>query len=87
MNPQTVGPTSDKQNITISRVGSFRENLFTGDLLETASQLISSMRQPGSIVNYDCPGHIMSAYHEYNDEKHVGQDPKVYAFLKIKRRV
>ena len=53
MNPQTVGPISDKQNLTISCVGSFRKNLFTGDLSETAFQLISSMRQPGSILNYN----------------------------------
>ena len=40
---KTVGPTSDKQNLKISGVDSFREKLFARGLSKTASQLISSM--------------------------------------------
>ena len=50
---KTVAPTSNKQTLKISGVDSFMENLFTRDLSETASQLISSMRRPGSISNYN----------------------------------
>ena len=32
---------------------SFRERLFTGGFPETASQLISSIRRPGSVLNYN----------------------------------
>ena len=50
---KTVAPTFDKQNLRISGVDSLREKSFTGGLSETVSQLISSMRRPGSISNYN----------------------------------
>ena len=49
---KTVAPTSGKQNLKINSVDSFREKLFTR-FLETASQLILSMRQSGSLSNYN----------------------------------
>ena len=50
---ETVTPTSDKQNLKISGVDSLREKLLIGSLSETASQLILSMRQPGSVSNFN----------------------------------
>ena len=50
-----VAPTSNKQNLKISGVDSLREKLLTGGLSETASQLISRMRGPGLISNYNSP--------------------------------
>ena len=41
---KTVTLFSDKQNLKISDVDSFREKLFTGGLSETTSQIISSMQ-------------------------------------------
>ena len=50
---KAVAPTSDKQNLKISGVDSLREKLLTAGLSETASQLISGMRRPCSISNYN----------------------------------